>query len=88
MDDSWCATNMQRPWEVLPDVFDRDDRQTGSTPLDPYEAIPNHFEVPSFVRRSHLEQAIARHEEGVAFHRSRIEVLRKMAAEIDGEAGS
>ena len=88
MDDSRCGTNMERPREVLPDVFDRDDQQTESTALDPYAAIPNHLEVPSFVRRSHLEQAITRHEEGMEFHRSRIEVLRKMAAEIDREAGS
>jgi hypothetical protein len=85
MDNYWCATNEESPWVALPSLFKSKDRQTSSGGLDPYEPIPEHLKIPSFIRRSHLEQVIRRHETEAEYHLGRCELYRRMLDEMDSE---
>jgi hypothetical protein len=61
MDNYWCATNEESPWDVLPSLFERKEHRE-SRGFDPYEPMPDHIQVPSIIKRSHLQNAMRLHE--------------------------
>jgi hypothetical protein len=83
MNNHWCATNAESPWVALPSIFKPKEKQKSSGGLDPYEPIPDHIQLPSFIRRSHLENAIRLHEAEAEYHEQRCKLYRKMMIDLD-----
>lgn len=88
MDNRWCATNIDAPWESLPEIFRPKERRPASSGFSPYEPMPEHLQVPSFLRKSHLQNAIRLHEAEIVYHQGRCALYRKMLADIDTEKAS
>ena len=88
MDNHWCATNEESPWLFLPSLFERKDHQKPSSGFDPYEPMPDHIQVPSIIKRSHLQNAIRLHEAEAEYHQGRCRLYRKMLADLHGENAS
>ncbi len=85
MNNHWCATNEERPWESLPTIFQSKQQSTSTGGIDPYRPIPDYIKVPSFIRQSHLEDLIRRHEAEVEYHQQRCNLYRKMLADMDNK---
>ena len=85
MDNYWCATNDESPWLALPSLFRPKEKPTNAGRLDPYEPIPDHVQLPSFIRQSHLESAIRKHEAEAEYHQQRCTLYRAMLADMRRE---
>jgi len=86
--NDWVATNEREPWKTLPMIFKQRSDSQKSLTLDPWEAIPEHLSVPSFVRKSHLRTVIRRHEMEAEHHERRAAVFRRMLTELENGEGS
>jgi hypothetical protein len=87
MDNQWCATNEESPWLALPSLFEQKDHRE-SRGFDPYEPMPDHIQVPSIIKRSHLQSAIRLHEAAAEYHQGRCKLYRKMLDDMSGENAS
>jgi hypothetical protein len=88
MDNGWCATNIDAPWESLPVIFKPKERHPASAGFSPYAPMPEHLQVPSFIRKSHLQNAIRLHEAEVEYHKSRCALYLKILTDIDTDNAS
>jgi hypothetical protein len=87
MDNHWCATNEESPWIALPSLFERKEHSE-SKGFDAYEPIPDHIQVPSIIKRSHLQNAIRLHEAEAQYHHGRCKLYQKMLDDMSGENAS
>jgi hypothetical protein len=85
MDNEWCATNADSPWEALPEIFKPKAPRPPSVGFTPYEPMPDHLQVPSVLRKSHLQNAIRLHEAEVKYHQGRCALYQKMLADMNEE---
>jgi hypothetical protein len=87
MDNHWCATNEESPWDALPALFERKEHRE-SRGFDPYEPMPEHIQLPAIIKRSHLQNAIRLHEAEAEYHQGRCRLYRKMLDDMSGENAS
>ncbi len=80
MDDGWCGTSMDEPWIRFPDLFKIPDPP--SPGYDSLAPLPEHLAVPSFIRKSHLENLVRRHATQAEFHQKKIAQYRSMLEEM------
>lgn len=66
MDNSWCGTSSDEPWVRFPDLFKLPNEHGRG--IDPFAPIPDQVSVPDFIRKSHLEKLIRRHESQAEYH--------------------
>lgn len=85
MDNYWCATNEESPWLALPSLFERKDQSKSSKGFDVYEPMPDHIQLPSIIKRSHLQNAIRLHEAEAEYHQGRCRLYRKLLTEMHEE---
>lgn len=84
----WVATNEPEPWKALPHIFKKKDLSAGAgLTLDPWDAIPDHLEIPKIVKLSHLRTVIRRHELEAEHHTRRAAVFRRMLRELESRDG-
>lgn len=88
MNDCLCATNSETPWDSLPAIFQPTQRPSASAGFSPYDPIPEHLQIPSFIRKTHLQRAIRRHEAEVEYHQGRCTLYRNMLANFEDDKAS
>jgi hypothetical protein len=82
MDNHWCATNRESPWIALPAIFKEKEARQPTGKFSLYDPLPDHIQLPSIIRRNHLEQAIRRHETAIQYHEARREFFRHLLGEL------
>jgi hypothetical protein len=88
MDNCCCAINVPAPWDALPEVFKRRDTNASSHVVDRFQPFPDHIQVPSFIRRSHLEDLIRQHDAEVKYHQDRCDLYRKLLTEMEADSST
>ena len=82
MDNGWCGTSVEEPWKLFPRQFKVPDaparRVQGHLPL------PEDIEIPNFVRKSHIQNLIRRHQRQAEYHQEMISKYEQMVERIDG----
>lgn len=84
----WCATNVEDPWDRLPAVFDESRADKHGSRFNAYEPIPDHLEIPSFIKESHLKNAIRLHREQIDYHEQRCKLYEQMMVDLDSDGAS
>lgn len=87
MNNHWCGTNEESPSHALPSMIEQKNHQD-SKRFDSYEPIPDHIQVPSIIKRSHLLNAIRLHEAEAEYHNDRCRLYHKMLIEMTDENAS
>ncbi|MCM2370698.1 hypothetical protein [Aporhodopirellula aestuarii] len=70
MDDGWCGTSVETPWERFPDLFQKPDESPRR--IQGHEPFPDDMDIPDFVRKSHIETLIRRHQMQADYHQDMI----------------
>lgn len=81
MDDRWCGTSAVEPWRRFPDLF--------TEPPEPSAGVPGHLPlpdslpVPTFLRKSHLQNLIRRHQSQAEYHQQMIVQYEQLIEKLD-----
>ena len=84
MDNGWCGTSVDEPWVKFPDLFKIPDEP--SRGFNAFGPMPEHLAIPDFIRKSHLENLIRRHEAQAEYHQEMIAKYTRMLDGIDESA--
>lgn len=82
MDNAWCGTSVDEPWRQFPELFKVPEEQPRS--IEGHLPFPADIEIPDFVRKSHIQNLIRRHQRQADYHQGMISKYEQMLQKMDG----
>ncbi len=81
MDNGWCGTSVEEPWKIFPDLFKVPDEPPRT--VQGHLPMPDDLEIPNFVRKSHIQNLIRRHQRQAEYHHEMISKYERMVEKMD-----